>query len=114
MNWKGYVLITFSSICFVFIGIGIGRESMTKANNQLYKEYESLKSSYNNLETDLKDQYYDENKELQWNLDSCYQQLGDIEDNPYDVNRDGTINAPDYVILKNRAEYIKDYIMEEK
>lgn len=42
----------------------------------------------------------DEIIECQWKLDSCYQQIGDMQDD-YDVNNDGLINASDYVAIKN-------------
>ena len=112
MNWKGYVFIILTSICYVLIGICIGRESSIEKNNQLYKEYEELRSKYNDLEADLRSQYYNENIELEWKLDSCYQQLGDLEDNPYDLNRDGNINALDYIKAEKIKQEIKKIMME--
>ena len=73
----------------------------------MYKEYEGLKSKYNDLEMDLKSRYYSEKIELEWKLDSCYQQLGDLEDNPYDVNRDGEIIKEDTYYKLKDGEFVE-------
>lgn len=55
--------------------------------------YEELEKKYNKTIT-----------EYEWKLESCYQQIGDMQDD-YDVNNDGVVDAVDYVAIK---KYIMD------
>lgn len=91
MNWKGYIFIAVMALSYVLIGVGIGRELNSDINKQLYLEYQGLQSKYNDLKLDLESE--------------CYNSI-------YDVNKDGKINAQDYIITIKRAEHIKNIIME--
>lgn len=94
-----YVLLF--GICTFAFGRTIGVEQQTEKyeelkaiNNNLYEVIEKQKNNYNEL------------VECKWKLDSCYQQLGDMQDD-YDVNNDGVVDAIDYVAIRK-------YIMEGK
>lgn len=62
-------------IGLIFMGCGfafghhVGTEQQYKINNQLRIEYDELKANYDNLEM-----------EYNWRLESCYIQLGDLQD----------------------------------
>ena len=64
-------------------------EEQIYINESIYKTYEELRTNYDILEIQYKK-----------DLDDCYQQMGDMQDD-YDVNNDGVINAQDYVAIKN-------------
>ena len=93
MSSKQTLVLAAYLLIFGGFGFAVGGElatdKQTKINDQLQKEYNELKENYDNLETEYK-----------WKLDSCYQQLGDMQDD-YDVNNDGKVNAQDYVAIKN-------------
>lgn len=80
-------LLIFGGFGFVF-GYSLKEDQQQKINGVLKVEYDELKTNYDNLEIEYK-----------WKLDSCYQQLGDMEDD-YDVNNDGSVDAIDYVAIR--------------
>lgn len=61
-------LLIFGGFGFA-VGSDLTNERQTKINNQLRIEYDELKNNYDNLEIEYK-----------WRLESCYQQLGDLQD----------------------------------
>lgn len=93
MDWKKIIVVILYFIIILLYGyiwgVDNGATEQAKINNQLKKEYDELKQNYDNLETEYK-----------WKLESCYQQIGDMQDD-LDVNNDGVINAQDYVVIKN-------------
>lgn len=73
-------------------------EELKAINNNLYNVIQNKDKSYYELEQIM--------IEYRWKLDSCYQQMGDMQDD-YDVNNDGVVDAVDYVAIRK-------YIMEGK
>lgn len=89
---KVYEIIIAMILMFVYGYIGgsyLEREKQDKINSQLKEEYDQLRSNYDLVEIEYK-----------WQLETCLQQLGDMQDD-YDVNNDGKINTQDYVAIKN-------------
>lgn len=80
-------LLIFGGFGFV-VGSDITKEKYIKINEALYNSYDELKQNYDVLEIQYKR-----------DLESCYTQLGDMQDD-YDVNNDGEIDAKDYVAIK--------------
>ena len=70
MNWKQLLVIglIFTGFGFSF-GHSVGTDQQYKINTQLKAEYDELKANYDSLETEYK-----------WRLESCYTQLGDLQD----------------------------------
>ena len=89
MSKKQIIVITiiFSAWGFAF-GHSIGMDQQYKINKQLKIEYEELETNYNTLEIQYKR-----------DLESCYTQMGDMEDD-YDVNNDGEVNSLDLLVLQ--------------
>lgn len=92
------VIVAIYLIAMYVAGFGFGWA--------IYKEkYEELKGINNNLYYVIQDKdkaYYEleqQMTEYRWKLDSCYQQIGDMQDD-YDVNNDGVVDAVDYVAIK--------------
>lgn len=62
-------------VALIFVGFGfafghsVGTDQQIKINESLQTEYNELKQNYDNLE-----------KEYKWQLESCYTQLGDLQD----------------------------------
>ena len=62
-------------VALIFVGFGfafghsVGTDQQAKINESLQTEYNELKQNYDNLE-----------KEYKWQLESCYTQLGDLQD----------------------------------
>jgi hypothetical protein len=81
---KNKELVAIVIYLIVMLGTGFGFGCML-----VREEYDKLKDDYNVLEIKYKK-----------DLDDCYQQIGDMQDD-YDVNNDGLINAVDYVLIKN-------------
>lgn len=81
-------LLIFGGFGFV-VGYSVKEDQQQKINENLKVEYDELKTNYDILE-------------IQYNrdLEACYIQLGDMQDD-YDVNNDGVVNAVDYVAIKN-------------
>lgn len=92
MDWKRLCVVSLYFVMFLLYGYMWGYDNgsskQSKINAQLKEEYDELRQNYDNLEIEYK-----------WKLDSCYQQLGDMQDD-YDVNNDGVINAVDYIALR--------------
>lgn len=95
---KNKELVAIAIYLIVMFGAGFGFGCMLKEekyneqlyiNKQLYSAIEKSENSYDILEIQYKK-----------DLDDCYQQIGDMQDD-YDVNNDGVINAQDYVAIKN-------------
>ena len=61
-------LLMFGACGFAF-GHSVGTEQQYKINTQLKEEYDELRNNYDNLEIEYK-----------WRLESCYTQLGDLQD----------------------------------
>ena len=61
-------LLMFGGFGFA-VGSEVAANKQVEINDQLQKEYNELKENYDNLETEYK-----------WQLESCYQQLGDLQD----------------------------------
>ncbi len=78
MTNKQLVVIIVYLLIFGGFGFAFGHSIGT---DQQIKKYEALETEY------------------KWKLDSCYQQIGDMQDD-YDVNNDGMIDALDYVAIK--------------
>ena len=88
-----YMLIF--GLCTFATGRYMGSEQQIKKyeeqkyiNESVYKAYEELRNNYDILEIQYKR-----------DLESCYQQMGDMQDD-YDVNNDGVVDAVDYVAIK--------------
>ena len=88
MNNKQLFVVIVYLLIFGGFGFVVGSD-ITK------ERYNGFKITYDSME-----------KEYKWQLESCYQQLGDMQDD-YDVNNDGVVDAVDYVAIKK-------YIMEGK
>lgn len=73
MNNKQIFVVVVFFLMFGCWGLAfghhIGVEKQSKINNQLRIEYDELKANYDSLETEYK-----------WRLESCYTQLGDLQD----------------------------------
>ena len=93
MSRKQLLVIMTYLLIFGGFGFAVGGELAsdrhTKINSQLKEEYDQLRSNYDLVEIEYK-----------WQLETCLQQLGDMQDD-YDVNNDGKINTQDYVAIKN-------------
>ena len=96
MKNKGLVATAIYLIVMFGAGFGFGcmftnekYNEQLYINENIYKAYEELRTNYDILEIQYKK-----------DLDDCYQQIGDMQDD-YDVNNDGLINAQDYVAIKN-------------
>ena len=96
MKNKGLIPLAIYMLMMFGVGFGFGYviiegkyQEQLYINESIYQTYEGLRNNYDVLE-----------KEYKWQLDSCYQQMGDMQDD-YDVNNDGVINAQDYVAIKN-------------
>jgi hypothetical protein len=91
MSNKQLLVLVAYLLIFGGFGFTVGysiKEDQQIINNQLKEEYNELKENYDNLETEYK-----------WKLESCYQQLGDMQDD-YDVNNDGLVNSLDLLGLQ--------------
>jgi len=75
-------LLIFGGFGFV-VGSDLTYDRQSKINAQLKTEYDELKENYDILEIQYKR-----------DLESCYTQLGDMQDD-YDVNNDGLVNSLD-------------------
>ena len=73
MSNKQLLVIVAYLLIFCGFGFTVGGELATdkqsKINEALQTEYDELKTNYDNLELEYK-----------WRLESCYQQLGDLQD----------------------------------
>ena len=95
---KNKILIPLVIYLLMMFGVGFGfgctvyeekYKEQKYINESVYMAYEELRNSYDALDIQYKR-----------DLESCYQQIGDMQDD-YDVNNDGVINAQDYVAIKN-------------
>lgn len=89
-------------LMFGLCTFGLGR---TIGVDQQTKKYEELKAINNNLYHVIQDKdksYYELEQmmiEYRWKSESCYQQMGDMQDDP-DVNNDGVVNSLDLLVLQ--------------
>ena len=96
MSNKQIIVISIIFIGFGFaFGHSVGIDQQSKINAQLKTEYDELKENYDILEIQYKR-----------DLEACYQQMGDMEDD-YDVNNDGIVNSLDLLELQK-------YILNQK
>lgn len=85
MKREKIIVVVIYFIMFVGFGYMWGYDN----SSNKYKElYEILLQEYNGLEA-----------EYRFQLDSCYQQMGDMQED-YDVNNDGVVDGLDFVALK--------------
>lgn len=96
-------IITITAGLFALWGFGLGSlikqkeiEKQTYINTQLELEYNDLRANYDTLEINYR-----------WELEQAREYIIKLENNRYDVNLDGEVNAADYVAIKN-------YIMNEE
>jgi nitrogen fixation-related uncharacterized protein len=88
MKNKGLIAIAIYLIMMFIAGFGFGWTVYEEKYNDLKDEYFELEKEYNILEIQYKR-----------DLESCYQQMGDMQDD-YDVNNDGVVDAVDYVAIR--------------
>lgn len=85
-NSKNLIVTVIYGIIIFLLGVQGGYQMHVEKlneqkviNSQLKNEYDGLKINYDSI-----------NQELKWQLESCYQQLGDIQDKyelSYEVNK---------------------------
>ena len=68
-------LLIFGGAGFAF-GHSVGTNQQSKINNQLRVEYDELRNNYDGLEINNDTLI----TELKWQLESCHQELGDLQD----------------------------------
>ena len=94
---KNKILIPLVIYLLMMFGVGFGfgwtvyegkYEELKGINNNLYKAIEKLENNYDVLEIQYKR-----------DLESCYQQMGDMQDD-YDVNNDGVVSSLDLLVLQ--------------
>ena len=79
----------FVVVIYLIMFVGFGYMWGYDNGSNKYKElYEILLQEYDGLEA-----------EYRFQLDSCYQQMGDMQED-YDVNNDGVVDGLDFVALK--------------
>ena len=88
MKNKGLVAIAIYLLMMFVAGFGFGCTVYEEKYNDLKDEYFKLEKEYGYMETEYK-----------WQLESCHQQMGDMQDD-YDVNNDGVVDAVDYVAIR--------------
>lgn len=93
--------IRIATIYMLMVGLCTFSLGRTVGVEQQLKKYEELKAINNNLYNVIQKQTnsYSELAEYKWQLESCYQQIGDMQDD-YDVNNDGVVDALDYIAIK--------------
>ena len=82
-------------LCTFALGRSVGVSQQLKKyeeqkyiNESVFKAYEELRNNYDVLDIQYKR-----------DLESCYQQMGDMQDD-YDVNNDGVVNSLDLLVLQ--------------
>ena len=98
MKNKGLIAIAIYLIMMFIAGFGFGcivnkekYEELKGINNNLYHVIQNKDKAYYELEQMM--------IEYRWKLESCYQQIGDMQDDP-DVNNDGVVNSLDLLVLQ--------------
>lgn len=84
---KMFVVVIYF-IMFVAFGYMWGYDNGSNKYKETKELYEILQQEYDGLEA-----------EYRFQLDSCYQQMGDMQED-YDVNNDGVVDGLDFVALK--------------